>query len=263
MKQRPDTSPILKEARIGSIQFSGAQNEYKAVGIRLYQMDCMDMLRQIPDKYYSLAIVDPPYGIGAGSRKGRHSKGQFAERFEKEKYKTSDWDNSAPGENYWEELFRVSRNQIVWGGNYFTEILPISRGWIFWDKKPIVPNYSDGELAWTSFDKVLKRIEILWNGKIRNAIERGYISIHPTQKPIELYHFCLENYASSGDKILDTHGGSMSIAIACYDLGFDLDLCELDPDYFKAGQARLDAHIAKYAPASEIPVTKKGEIKLF
>lgn len=113
----------------------------------VYNQDCMQGMKQWPDKHFDLAIVDPPYGINAGMRKGRCAKGQVPENFSNEKYKISEWDNDSPSEYYWNELFRVSKNQIIWGANYFTDVLPISRGWIFWDKKPIVPNYSDGELA--------------------------------------------------------------------------------------------------------------------
>ena len=211
--------------------------------INLYNCDCMDFMADKPDNAYDLAIVDPPYGIGAGERIGRQSKGQNINDFKKPKYKTSKWDNAKPNRKYFKELFRISKNQIIWGGNYFE--LPISRGWVFWDKKPIIPNYSAGELAWTSFDCVLKRIIINWNGKIRTGIEKGYKAIHPTQKPIELYRWLLKNYAKPGDKILDTHGGSMSIAIACHDMGFDLDLCELDKDYFEAGKKRYENHISQ------------------
>jgi site-specific DNA-methyltransferase (adenine-specific) len=118
--------------------------------------------------------------------------------------------------------------------------LPVSRGWIFWDKKPNVPNYSDGELAWTSFDKILKRKEIMWNGKIRTGIEKGYVCIHPTQKPVKLYKWLLSNYAKPGDKILDTHLGSGSSRIAAYDMGFDFVGFELDKEYFDASCKRFD-----------------------
>ena len=213
--------------------------------IEITNEDNMELMSRYPDNYFDLAIVDPPYGIGMGARKGRQSKGQSIDKFDKPKYKTSEWDSAIPEKEYFTELFRVSKNQIIWGGNYFTELLPVSRGWVFWDKKPILPNYSAGELAWTSFDCVLKRVVINWNGKIRTGIEKGYKSIHPTQKPIKLYSFLFNEYAKEGDKILDTHLGSGSIAIACHNLGFELTACELDKDYFEASIKRINNHIAQ------------------
>lgn len=205
----------------------------------IYHRDCMEAMREFPDNFFELAIVDPPYGIGAGKRKGRHSKAQSKEKFKTDKYKISDWDNEAPSIEYFNELFRVSANQVIWGGNYFANLLPISRGWVFWDKVPIIPNYSDGELAWTSFDKVLKRVTINWNGKIRTGIEKGYKAIHPTQKPIKLYSFILNNYTNEGDKILDTHLGSGSSAISAHKLGFEFWGYEIDVDYFEAAKKRI------------------------
>ncbi len=204
--------------------------------------DNMDLMARYDDNHFDLAIVDPPYGIGMGNRKGRHSKGQNPKKYTTPKYKISEWDNEIPDKAYFKELFRVSKNQIIWGGNYFTEILPVSRGWFFWDKKPILPNYSAGELAWTSFDTTLKRVVINWNGKIRTGIEKGYKSIHPTQKPIKLYVKLLIEYAKEGDRILDTHLGSGSIAIACHNLKYDLTACELDKDYYEAAIKRLKQH---------------------
>jgi site-specific DNA-methyltransferase (adenine-specific) len=204
-------------------------------------MDCMEGMAKYPDKYFDLAIVDPPYGIGASKRKSTIKDGKHLCGFlDDTRYKLSDWDLNRPNKEYFIELQRISKNQIIWGGNYFTDLLPISRGWVFWDKKPNVPNYSDGELAWTSFDMVLKRIIIMWNGKIRTGIEKGYFCIHPTQKPIKLYKWLLTNYANQGDKILDTHLGSGSSRIAAYDMGFDFVGFELDKDYFDAQEKRFN-----------------------
>ena len=212
--------------------------------INLINDDCMNVMKGYPDNHFDLAIVDPPYGIDAGKRKGATKNKKYLCGFEEDtRYKKSEWDSIRPSIDYFKELIRVSKNQIVWGGNYFTDILPVSRGWIFWDKKPNVPNYSDGELAWTSFDKILKRKEIMWNGKIRTGIEKGYVCIHPTQKPIKLYNWILSNYAKEGDKILDTHLGSGSIAIACHDYGYDLVGIELDKDYFNSATKRFNNHI--------------------
>jgi site-specific DNA-methyltransferase (adenine-specific) len=148
------------------------------------------------------------------------------------------WDNGVPTQEYWDELFRVSKNQIVWGGNYMTDFLPPSRCWIFWDKLKFVDNYADGELAWTSFDRNTKKIAIQHHG----FLTKDGKSIHPTQKPAMLYKWLLDNFANEGDKILDTHLGSGSIAIACHDYNFDLTACELDKDYYDNAMKRIKEH---------------------
>lgn len=207
--------------------------------------DCMNFMRTCADKQFDLAIVDPPYGIGMGMRLGRHSKGQRKYTRDNPKYKISQWDDEKPNKEYFTELVRVSKNQIVWGANHFIEVLTPSRGWVFWDKHVIIPNYSAGELAWTSFDCVLRKVSIHWNGKIRTGIEPEYKSIHPTQKPKKLYKWLLKNYAKPGDKILDTHLGSGSSRIAAYEMGFDFTGIEIDPDYFAAQEKRFKNHIAQ------------------
>lgn len=216
----------------------------------------MQFMRGLPDKAYELAIVDPEYGINIGNA------GTY-QNTSKTVHKKKSWDLERPSANYFKELRRVSENQVIWGGNYFADLLPPSRGWVYWDKMQTIDNYASGELAWTSFDRNLICIKVRHAGFLNPDKLDGSKAIHPTQKSVMLYKKTIAHFASPGDKILDTHGGSMSIAIACYDLGFDLDLCELDKDYFLAGQNRLDNHIAKYAPASERPVTNKGELKLF
>jgi len=195
--------------------------------------DCMDAMREFPDKYFELAIVDPPYGIGRDGSKKTTSKhgGRKAHKFK-------GWDNARPGDDFFKELRRVSKNQIVWGANYFSEFLPSSMGWIFWDKGQRICN-SDGELAFTSFERALRvveynRVELLLEG-----------TIHPTQKPVALYKWLLTNYAKPGDKILDTHLGSGSSRIAALDMGFDFWGYELDADYFAAMEARFKEHISK------------------
>lgn len=198
-----------------------------------FNRDCMEAMRELPDKFADLAICDPPYGIGRdGSVKttSRHG-GRKAHEFK-------GWDNETPKEIYFNELFRVSKNQIIWGANYFTKFLPPSMGWIFWDKGQRICN-SDGELAFTSFDQALRvveynRVELLLEG-----------SIHPTQKPIKLYKWLLKNYAKPGDKILDTHLGSGSSRIAAHSMGFDFWGYELDKDYFEAQEKRFKQHIAQ------------------
>lgn len=194
--------------------------------INFYNVDCMEFMKTIPDGHYDLAIVDPPYGIGDKFKGGKTGKMNFNEIVNK------DWDK-VPTHEYWEQLFRVSKNQIVWGGNYFP--LPPTRCFIVWDKI-ISEDFSlaMAELAWTSFDKLAKIV--------RMPTPKDGGKIHPTQKPVKLYRKLLLDFAESGMKILDTHGGSGSIAIACYDMGFDLDLCEIDKTYIDAAKARFDRH---------------------
>jgi len=193
-------------------------------------MDCMEGMKQYPDKYFDLAIVDPPYGIGASEFTMGTGKNK---KFSKGKM----WDTSPPPLEYYEKLFRVSKNQIIWGGNYFINVLPISKSWIVWDKllnKDI--SFSDGELAWTSFTRPLKIAKIQYSGFLGMDLER----IHPTQKPVKLYEWCLVNFAKEGDKILDTHLGSQSSRIAAYKLGFDFWGFEIDKDYFEQGNQRFE-----------------------
>jgi site-specific DNA-methyltransferase (adenine-specific) len=201
------------------------------------QGDCMELMAKTPDNYYDLAIVDPPYGIGAGSKKfiNRNTANKRAEKF----YKDNDWDNYTPDANYWNELFRISKNWIVWGGNYFTNYLQPSRCFIVWDKKTGDNSYADCELALTSFDANAKIVTKFWLGAHAQDTDGRF---HPTQKPVALYKWLLTKYAKQGDKIFDSHGGSMSIAIACHDLNFDLDVCELDTDYYKQAVKRYENH---------------------
>jgi site-specific DNA-methyltransferase (adenine-specific) len=192
--------------------------------------DNMELMARYPDKYFDLAIVDPPYGInkiwvgGCGNGWGKA----------REESKKRNWDNDIPKEEYFIELQRVSKNQIIWGGNYFTKYLNPSRCWLSWLKPERGFSLSEFELAWTSFDKVTRVFEYM-----RNEIGRT----HPTQKPIKLYKWILENYAKPNDKILDTHLGSGSIAIACHDYGFDLTACELDKEYYDKAMKRINNHI--------------------
>lgn len=203
--------------------------------INLHNIDCMEFMQNIPDKHYDLAIVDPPYGIGFSDYERGSSGLRVKERYTSNEKKK--WDVNIPSDAYFDQLFRISKNQIIWGGNYFN--LPSYQHFIFWYKKNPVPNFADGELAWTSFKRPAKCFEYIYYGNINSEKDR----IHPTQKPVALYKWLLDKYANQGDKILDTHGGSMSIAIACHDYGFDLDLCELDKDYFEAGKKRLENHM--------------------
>lgn len=203
--------------------------------MKITNEDNMELMARYPDNYFDLAIVDPPYGIGADNMTMGSGKNK---KFKKGK----NWDNLTPKKEYFEELKRVSKNQIIWGGNYFTDKLKTSRCWLFWDKGIYGDcDFADGELAWTSFDKVLRIAKIRYKG----FLGADKIRIHPTQKPVKLYEWLLMNYAKEGDKILDTHLGSGSIAIACHNLKFDLTACELDTEYFNAAMQRLKDHTAQ------------------
>ena len=197
--------------------------------------DNMELMSRYEDNYFDLAIVDPPYGIDVtkmtlGNGKNKINRG------------LSHWDKTPPKKEYFIELKRVSKNQIIWGANYMTKHLPASMGWIFWDKGTGANDFSDGELAFTSFNKALRKYKVSWVGANAN---NGTPRIHPTEKPIQLYEWLLMNYAKQGDKILDTHLGSGSIAIACHNLGFDLTACELDKEYYEAAIKRIEQHKAQ------------------
>lgn len=192
--------------------------------IEVTNEDNMKLMARYEDNHFDLAIVDPPYGIGVtkmtlGNGKKKINRG------------ASDWDSDTPNQDYWNELFRVSKNQVVWGANYMTEYLPASMGWIYWDKGTGKNDFSDGELAFTSFKRALRSYKVSWVGANAN---NGTPRIHPTEKPTQLYRWILDNYAKEGDKILDTHIGSGSIAIACHYRGFELTACELDKDYYNS-----------------------------
>jgi site-specific DNA-methyltransferase (adenine-specific) len=201
--------------------------------IKITNEDNMELMARYPDKYFELAIVDPPYGIGKKLLLG----GKTGVVKFHEQYALNEWDNEIPKKEYFEELFRVSKNQIIWGGNYFIEFLRNTRGIIFWDKNLGEPNnFSHFELAWTSFDCIARKYV-----KSSNSLDR----IHPTQKPVSLYKWLLENYAKEGEKILDTHLGSGSIAIACHDYGYELTACELDKEYYENAIKRIKKHTAQ------------------
>lgn len=207
--------------------------------ITITNEDNMELMARYPDNYFELAIVDPPYGIGAD--KAQNNGG---EQFGYKKYKDSDWDNSIPSTEYFKELQRVSKNQIIWGGNYMTEHLHPSMGWIIWNKGQRGFSLADGEMAWTSFNKAM-RIFDFSRAECIKSNNTGLDKFHPTAKPYELYKWILDKYAKQGDKILDTHLGSGSIAIACHDYGFDLTACELDKEYFDKAIERITNHTSQ------------------
>jgi site-specific DNA-methyltransferase (adenine-specific) len=194
-------------------------------------MDCMEGMAKYPDKYFDLAIVDPPYGINRSGQKETNTK---LKKHKRKYFEDKKWDNKIPEINYFNELLRISKNQIIWGANYFVNYLNSSMGWVFWDKGQDL-TMSDGELAYTSFNVALRRIKI---NRSQLILEGG--TIHPTQKPVKLYKWLLTNYANQGDKILDTHLGSGSSRIAAYDMNFDFVGFELDKDYFDAQEKRFN-----------------------
>ena len=208
----------------------------------VYLMDNIQLMKHYPDKYFDLAICDPPYGLGEKltERGGKHKNSPFATLYRD----SSKWD-VLPTAEYWKQLFRVSKNQVVFGANYFLEYLPNTRGFVCWDKNQAMPTLSACELVWTSLDKPAKIMK-----KSSTDLER----FHPTQKPIYVYKFMFDYCKTQqGDKILDTHLGSMSIAIACADYGFDLYGCELDSEYYKKGLERVQNHINQLDIFTERP----------
>ena len=220
----------------------------------VYLMDCIEGMKCYPDKYFDLAIVDPPYGIGADKAQNNAAMQRIkAEGKSKagrgwKLYADTDWDNEIPTIEYWEQLFRVSKNQIVWGGNYFTEYLPPSMGWIVWDKGQRDFSLADGELAWTSFNKALRIFEMSRGKALAKNNEEGG-RFHPTQKPVALYDWIFMNYAKDGDKILDTHLGSGSIALAVDKanrldkMNLHLTACEIDKEYIDKAIKRISESI--------------------
>jgi site-specific DNA-methyltransferase (adenine-specific) len=205
--------------------------------------DNMELMARYPDKYFELAIVDPPYGIGFAGFEKHYGGG-------KAKTKTSlhkpffGGDKNPPNKEYFNQLIRVSKNQIIWGANHFIENIPNanSSSWIVWNKINGDNPFADAELAWSSFNTAVRLFEFKWQGMLQGDMKNKEIRIHPTQKPVALYKWILDKYAKPGDKILDTHLGSGSIAIACHDYGFDLTACELDKEYFDKAMQRINNH---------------------
>ena len=195
----------------------------KEITSEVYLEDCVTALKRYADNHFDLAIVDPPYGINL-----------------------AEWDKETPKQEYFDEIRRVSVNQIIWGGNYFVDKLPITEAWICWHKKPFLKQQAHFELAWTSFEMKPKMIEYTYAGNcegLKNVrVDYTKKSIHPAQKPENIYKLLLQDYAKEGFKIIDTHLGSGSIAIACHDYGFDLTACELDIDYYNSALKRITNH---------------------
>jgi len=201
--------------------------------IRAYHGDCMDLMAGKGDGEYSLACCDPPYGIGEDGEKN-HSRDKLAQAT---RYTPKQWDSSIPADEYFIELERVAENQIIWGGNFFN--LGATSCFIVWDKLNGNNDFADCELAWTSFKTAVRKCTFRWNGMLQQDMANKEKRIHPTQKPVALYLWLLTNYAKPGDTILDTHGGSFSSAIACWKMNYNLDIVELDSEYFEAACSRF------------------------
>ena len=214
------------------------------MSITLLNMDCMEYMATVPDKHFDLAIVDPPYGIGEDGA-SNHSRGRLANA---KVYSAKGWDKEPPPPEYFHELFRVSKNQIIWGANHFADRFKAnSPCWIVWDKQNGESDFADCELAFTSFGSAVRKLEFRWAGMLQGDMKNKEFRIHPTQKPRKLYEWLLAKYAKPGDKILDTHLGSGSSAIAAHYAGFEFVGTELDADYFKAAKYRFNRETAQIA----------------
>ena len=228
---------------------------------KFLNIDCMEVLKRITDKCVDLCIVDPPYGIGMdGGNKFTRGKTGFASQPEYKPF----GDDNCPEEEYWKELFRISKNQIVWGANHFISKIPYdSPCWIVWDKQNGEYTVADCELAWTSFNSRVRQFTFRWLGMLQGNMKDREKRIHPTQKPIALYKWLLSNYAKPGDKILDTHVGSASSLIACHQMGFEYWGFELDADYYKTATERLNKAKAQVDifEAAELPKQEQIGIK--
>jgi site-specific DNA-methyltransferase (adenine-specific) len=227
-------------------------NRYQTDTLDLRLMDCMELMREFPDKHFDLACIDPPYGIGEdGSKAHTRGRGEFASNSKAKAlakpYKPfAGNDKNPPSSEFFTELFRVSKNQIVWGANHFIDrIGKPSPCWIVWDKLNEANDFADCELAWTSYKSAVRKFEFRWQGMLQGDMKNKEQRIHACQKPVALYRWLLANYAKEGMKILDTHLGSMSSCIAAHYSGVHLTGCELDPDYFAAGIARVKRETAQ------------------
>ena len=208
--------------------------------MKITNEDNMKLMARYEDNHFDLAIVDPPYGIGESS----NDKKSRSKLSKSKDYGNKNWDDNAPNKEYFKELKRVSKNVIIWGANHFIENIPSANSscWIVWNKENGENHFADCELAYCSFKSAVRKIDLRWNGMIQHDMKNKEIRIHPTQKPVKLYEWLLLNYAKEGNKILDTHLGSGSIALACHNLKYDLTACELDTEYYNAAMKRLKEH---------------------
>ena len=215
-----------------------------------YNADCLAAMREMPDNAFDLAVVDPPYGIGYDKAISKQGGCQFGNaKAAKKDYHTANWDKSVPCKDYFDQLFRVAKNCIIWGGNYFTEFLPPSKGFICWDKRvdnTMSNDFADCEYAYMSKGLGVARVfRYVWNGMLQGDMKNKEDRFHPTQKPVALYRWIYQRYAKQGDKILDTHLGSGSSRIAAYDAGLDFVGYEIDETYFRLQEERFARHTAQ------------------
>lgn len=224
---------------------------------KIYNLDNMAGMAQIPDKYFELAIVDPPYGIGEDGRKN-HTRSVLAKSVDFSKNRK--YDNEIPSPEYFKELKRVSKNQIIWGGNYFIEHLTNTPCIIVWDKENGENDFADCELAWASFKTACRKFKYRWHGMLQGNMKQKEVRIHPNHKPIQLYKWLLKNYAKQGDKILDTHTGSASSIIACIDMGFDYMGFEIDKEYYDKSIERIKQFKSQPKISFEAPVQHSQSI---
>jgi site-specific DNA-methyltransferase (adenine-specific) len=223
----------------------------------VYNIDCMEYMRTLPDKSFDLAIVDPPYGIGEDGLKN-HSRENLAMS---KQYTPKSWDKNYPPKKYFDELIRVSKNQIIFGANHFISQIPYdSPCWIVWDKLNGKTDFADCELAWSSFNTSVRKFTFRWSGMLQGDMKNKEIRIHPTQKPIKLYAWLLKNYAKQGDTILDTHLGSGSSRIAAYKMGFDFVGCEIDKEYFDKSVERFNRECLGEYKEKSGKITKQLEL---
>lgn len=207
----------------------------------VYNEDCLKVMGRFPDKFFDLAIVDPPYGINHSIIAAKQSGKQYGKAAApKADYVLKDWDKQTPVKAYFDDLLRVSKNQIIWGANHFISKIPYDTScFIVWNKENGANNFADCELAWTSFKSSVRLVSIRWNGMLQYDMKNKEVRIHPTQKPVKLYRWILQHYGKPGDKILDTHLGSQSSRIAAFNMGFDFWGAELDQQYFEMGNKRF------------------------
>jgi site-specific DNA-methyltransferase (adenine-specific) len=222
-------------------------DSYRNGNVLMIHGDCMDVMSEIGEKEIPLSIVDPPYGIGADNMTGGAGKN-------KQWKKGKDWDSGTPDKTYFDKLFIVSKNQIIWGGNYFFDFLQSTKSYMIWDKQNDGRDFAESEFAWSSFDEVARTFRMRPMG-----LDGG--KIHPTQKPVALYKWLLSRYAKHGELILDTHGGSGSIVIACHDLGHPIIWVEKDADYYRDAVARYKTHASQAVLFEPVEIIK--EQKLF
>lgn len=244
-------------------EYSGRSN------IKIYNVDCMDFLVNYKDDEFDLAIIDVPYGIeitgkiGGDSPFGSKKPQIEGNKIVKCKIYNSFDDSKSPNKDYFNKLIKATHNQIIWGANHFISKIPFdSSCWIVWDKDNS-GNFADCELAYTSFDTAVRKFKFRWNGMLQENMKDKELRIHPTQKPVQLYKWLLQNYAKKGDKILDTHGGSMSLAIACWDLKYDLTCFEIDKDYYNDAIKRFENHISQAQIDDNIDIEEAIQKQIF